>query len=172
MSLRGAARIETHDGAMTPGRTSATVDGMSQDTMAQSIAAIRYERWQWTPGRRGDIPKRHGKTRPLGLPTWSETLLQEVLRAILAAYDDPQCSDSSHGFRPHRGCHTALTDITRPWAGTQWGIEGDITGCCETINHTTRMNILRENSCANRFLRLIEHLLQAGDCAAWTSHPS
>ncbi len=76
-----------------------------------------------------EIPKSHGKTRPLGLPTWSDKLLQDVIRAMLEAYDEPQFSDHSHGFRPRKGCHTALTKIHKTWSGTQWFIEGDIRGC-------------------------------------------
>lgn len=66
MYLRGYARIYKTDGAMTQGITSETVDGMSQEKIAKIIEAIRYERWQWTPVRRGEIPKSNGKTRPLG----------------------------------------------------------------------------------------------------------
>jgi hypothetical protein len=61
----------------------------------------------------------------LGLPTWSDKLLQEVMRSILDAYFEPQFSDYAHGFRPHRGCHTALSVIQR-WRGVNWFIEGDI----------------------------------------------
>ncbi len=106
------------------------------------------------------------------IPTWSDKLLQEVIRQILEAYYDPQFSDASHGFRPYRGCQTALTEIKRTWAGTKWVIEGDIKGCFDNINHNTLMSILRENICDNRFLRLIENLLKAGYCEAWTYHPS
>jgi len=54
------------------------------------------------------------KMRPLGIPTWSEKLLQEVMRRLLGAYYEPQFSDLSHGFRPGRGCHTACTGSIRP----------------------------------------------------------
>ena len=172
MYLRAYARIYANDGAMTQGITSETIDGMSQEKIAKTIEAIRYERWQWTPVRRVAIPKSNGKTRPLGIPTWSDKLLQEVIRSILDAYYDPQFSEHSHGFRSNRGCQTALDHIHKNWSGIKWFIEGDIKGCFDNIDHTILMHILRENIQDNRFLRLIEGLLKAGYCEQWTYHPS
>jgi retron-type reverse transcriptase len=119
MFLRAYARLYRNDGAMTPGTTVETVDGMSQEKIAKIIEAIRHERWQWTPVRRVEIPKSNGKTRPLGMPTWSDKMVQEVIRSILEAYYEPQFSRHSHGFRPNRGCQTALTEIHRIWNGTK-----------------------------------------------------
>ena len=131
MYLRAYAKLYKNDGAMTPGITEETVDGMSQEKIARIIEAIRYERWQWTPVRRVEIPKSNGKMRPLGMPTWSDKMVQEVIRTILEAYYEPQFSDSSHGFRPNRGCHTAINKIHKTWRGTKWFIEGDIKGCLD-----------------------------------------
>ena len=172
MYLRAYARLSKNDGALTRGITSETVDGMSQEKIAKIIEAIRYERWHWTPVRRKNIPKPKGGTRPLGMPTWSDKLVQEVIRSILEAYYDPQFSEQSHGFRPHRGCHTALTAICKTWTGTRWYIEGDIKGCFDSIDHTLLMAILREKIHDNRFLRLMERLLKAGYCEDWKYHPS
>ena len=127
--LRAYARIQANPGATTPGITVETVDGMSQEKIARLIEALRFERWRWTSVRRVNIPKKNGKTRPLGIPTWSDKLLQEVIRSLLEAYYEPQFSVHSHGFRPNRGCHTALIEIQRNWVGTKWFIEGDIKGC-------------------------------------------
>ncbi len=118
--LKAYGRIYRNDGAMTRGITDETVDGMSQEKIASIIEALRCERYRWTPVRRVEIPKKNGKTRPLGIPTWSDKLLQEVMRLILEAYYEPQFSDFSHGFRPERGCHTALESIQRGWKGTKW----------------------------------------------------
>ena len=75
------------------------------------------------------IPKKNGKLRPLGLPTWSDKLVGEVVRLLLEAYYEPKFSDRSHGFRPGRGCHTALREVEHTWTGTEWFIEGDISDC-------------------------------------------
>jgi len=172
MYLRAYAKLYKNDGAMTPGTTEETVDGMSQEKIAKIIEAIRYERWHWTPVRRVEIPKSNGKMRPLGMPTWSDKMVQEVIRSILEAYYEPQFSKHSHGFRPKRGCHTALIEIQNVWKGTKWFIEGDIKGCFDHIDHHILMTILRENIQDNRFLRLIEGALKAGYCEEWTYHPS
>jgi retron-type reverse transcriptase len=126
--LRAYGRIYRNDGAMTPGATAETVDGMSQEKIAAMIEHLRSERYRWTPVRRVYIPKQKGGSRPLGVPTWSDKLLQEVIRSTLEAYYEPQFSSLSHGFRPDRGCHTALIQIQKGWTGTKWFIEGDIKG--------------------------------------------
>lgn len=165
--LLAYSRIYKNDGAMTQGITSETVDGMSIKKIENLIEDIRYERFRWTPVRRINIPKKNGKTRPLGIPTWNDKLIQEVIRLILEAYYEPQFSNSSHGFRQERGCHTALTVIDRTWQGTKWFIEGDIRGCFDNIDHKILMSTLREKIQDNRFLRLIENLLKAGYCEQW-----
>lgn len=170
--LQAYGRIYHNDGAMTKGVTAETVDGMSMAKIQATIEALRFERYQWTPVRRTYIPKKNGKTRPLGIPTWSDKLLQEVMRSILEAYYEPQFSDRSHGFRPDRGCHTALTEVQRVWYGTKWFIEGDIKGCFDNISHKILMSILRERIYDNRFLRLIENLLKAGYLEEWDYRPT
>src|SRR6266542_5861292 len=109
--LLAYGRLYRNDGALTRGITADTVDGMSLAKIDRLIDDVRHERHRWTPVRRVHIPKPNGKTRPLGIPTWTDKLLQEVIRLLLDAYYEPQFSDRSHGFRPQRGCHTALEEI-------------------------------------------------------------
>jgi group II intron reverse transcriptase/maturase len=104
------------------------------------------------------------------VPSWSDKLLQEVLRLILSAYFEPQFSDHSHGFRPERGCHTALSEIYHQWVGTTYFVEGDIEACFDSLDHMVMMNILREKIHDGRFLRLIETLLAAGYLEDWRYH--
>jgi group II intron reverse transcriptase/maturase len=170
--LRAYGRIYRNDGAMTCGATAETVDGMSQEKIAAIIEQLRHERYRWTPVRRVYIPKPKGGTRPLGVPTWSDKLLQEVIRSILEAYYEPQFSSFSHGFRPQRGCHTALIQIQKTWVGTKWFIEGDIKGFFDNIDHEVLLSILRDKIHDGRFLRLIGDLLRAGYLEDWSFRPT
>jgi retron-type reverse transcriptase len=104
------------------------------------------------------------------VPTWSDKLLQEVIRLILEAYFEPQFSDRSHGFRPGRGCHTALQEIYHQWHGTVWFIEGDITDCYGSLDHSIMRSVLAEKIHDGRFLHLIDGLLQAGYLEDWRYH--
>jgi group II intron reverse transcriptase/maturase len=168
--LRAYGRLYRNDGAMTPGSTTETVDAMSLEKIDTIIAALRDERYRWTPVRRTFIPKKSRKLRPLGLPTWSDKLLQEVIRSLLEAYYEPQFNHCSHGFRPGRGCHTALGEITRRWRGVKWFIEGDISQCFDRLSHNLMLTILSENLHDNRFLRLIANQLKAGYLEDWKYH--
>ena len=165
--LLAYGRIYSNKGAMTPGVTGETADGMSMGKIEHIIDALRYERYRFSPVRRVYIPKKNGKLRPLGMPTWSDKLLGEVVRLLLEAYYEPQFSGYSHGFRPGRGCHTALRDVAETWTGTTWFIEGDISDCFGSLDHDVMVGILAEDIHDNRFLRLVRNMLQAGYLEDW-----
>src|SRR5919109_2151447 len=165
--LLAYGRIYANDGAMTPGATPETVDGMSTGKNRAIIDEVRHERYRFSPVRRIYIPKKNGKVRPLGLPTWSDKLLGEVVRLLLEAYYEPQFSGRSHGFRPRRGCHTALTEVAVSWTGTTWFIEGDIARCFDDLDHGVMLGILGEKIHDNRFLRLLRNMLEAGYLEDW-----
>lgn len=164
--LAAYGKIYRNEGAMTPGITEETVDGMSLEKIDTIIEALRTERYQWKPARRTYIPKKKGK-RPLGMPVWSDKLLAEVIRMILSAYYEPQFSDHSHGFRPGRGCHTALRDIYHHWTGTTWFIEGDIKACFDSFDHELLLSVLSERIHDGRFIQLMRKLLDAGYLEDW-----
>src|SRR5256886_12484299 len=166
--LRAYARLYKNKGAMTQGATAETVDAMSLAKIERLINDIRHERHRWTPVRRVHIPKKKGGQRPLGLPTWKDKLLQEVMRSILEAYYEPQMSPHSHGFRPGRGCHTALREVQAKWTGPRWFVEGDIAKFFDTMNHEVLLAILSEKIHDQRFLRLLRHLLESGYLEEWT----
>jgi group II intron reverse transcriptase/maturase len=170
--LLAYARLYSNEGAMTRGTTSETVDGMALKKIEHLIDDLRHERFRWTPVRRTYIVKKNGKLRPLGLPTWTDKVLQEAIRLILDAYYEPQFSPHAHGFRPDRGCHTALREMEQTWTGTKWVIEGDIKGCYEHLDHQVLITILRENLHDNRFIQLIQQLLKAGYLEEWRYHPT
>jgi len=165
--LLAYGRVYANKGAMTPGATPETVDGMSMAKIGRIIEAMRHERYRFAPVRRVHIPKKNGKTRPLGMPTWSDKLAGEVVRLLLEAYYEPVFSDRSHGFRPGRGCHTALREVANTWTGTAWFVEGDIADCFGSFDHQVLLSILSEKIHDNRFLRLMRNMLTAGYLEDW-----
>jgi group II intron reverse transcriptase/maturase len=162
--------IYSNQGAMTPGAGSETADGMSEAKISTIIELMRAERYRFAPARRVYIPKKNGRLRPLGLPSWSDKLVGEVVRLLLEAYYEPQFSGRSHGFRKGRGCHTALRHVECAWTGTVWFIEGDISDCFGSIDHDILLGILAEKIRDNRFLRLIRNMLKAGYLEDWEYH--
>lgn len=163
------AKLYPNNGAMTKGVTEETIDGMSIQKIDMIIEQLRQETYYWRPARREYIPKKNEKHRPLGIPVWSDKLLQEVIRMILEAYYEPQFSEHSHGFRPKRGCHTALQEI-QTWKGTRWFIEGDISSYFDTIDHDVLITMLSRQIQDGRFIRLIKNMLEAGCLDDWKFH--
>jgi group II intron reverse transcriptase/maturase len=170
--LRGYGKIYRNFGAMTRGTTRETVDGMSVQKINAIIGLLRMERYRWTPVRRTYIEKANGKMRPLGIPTWGDKLLQEVIRMLLEPYYEQKFSKHSHGFRPNRGCHTALNEIRNSWKGTVWFIEGDIKGCFDNIDHQVLLEIIKRDIHDGRLIKLIDGLLNAGYMENWKYHDS
>lgn len=160
-------RIYSNQGAMTPGVTRETVDGMSLAKIDMIIEALRSESYRWSPARRVYIPKKNGKKRPLGMPPWSDKLVAEVVRMLLDAYYDVRFSDRSHGFRTGRGCHTALDEVVSVWTGTHWFVEGDLADYFGSLDHKIMVSALAVKIHDGRFLQLINRMLQAGYLEDW-----
>ena len=165
--LLAYGRIYANDGAMTPGADGETADGTSLGGIGRIIGALRHERYRFQPVKRTWIPKKNGKSRPLGLPSWSDKIVGEVIRLLLEAYYEPRFSGCSHGFRPRRGCHTALNDVAQTRTGTTWFIESDISDCFGSLDHEVMTRALAEKIHDNRFLRLLRNMLAAGYLEDW-----
>jgi retron-type reverse transcriptase len=123
-------KLYANKGALTPGiDPDDTVDRMSLKKIDAIIAKLSKNVYHWKPVRRTYIEKKNSKKRrPLGMPGWTDKLLEEVIRLVLEAYYEPRFRNCSHGFRPNRGCHTALDSLSK-WKGVRWFIEGDINNC-------------------------------------------
>lgn len=160
-------RIYAKQGNMTPGTDGKTIDEMSLERIERLIVSLKDESYQPHPARRVYIPKKNGKKRPLGIPSFEDKLVQEVVRLLLEAIYEGHFEGTSHGFRPHRSCHTALGMIQKSFAGAKWFIEGDIKGFFDNIDHNILISILRERISDERFLRLIRKFLNAGYVEDW-----
>lgn len=163
-------RIYAKEGNMTKGSDGKTIDGMNLTRITGLIDLLRTEAYQPKPAQRVYIPKKNGKKRPLGIPSFDDKLVQEILRMILEAIYEGQFEDCSHGFRPNRSCHTVLTQIQKRFTGAKWFIEGDIKGFFDNINHEILIGILKERISDERFIRLIRKFLNAGYIEDWTFH--
>jgi group II intron reverse transcriptase/maturase len=163
-------KIYSKAGNMTAGSDGKTIDGMSVARVRQLIESLKDESYQPVPSKRIYIPKKNGSKRPLGIPTFMDKLLQEVIRMILEAIYEGQFENSSHGFRPSRSCHTALKSAQKLFTGAKWFVEGDIKGFFDNINHEVMINILQERIEDERFIRLIRKLLNAGYIEDWKYH--
>ena len=157
------AKIYAKPGNMTEGTDGQTIDGFSLDTVQTLIESFKNESYQPIPVKRVLIDKKNStKKRPLGIPSFYDKLVQEIVLDILEAIYEPNFTDTSHGFRPNKSCHTALMYIKRSFTGTKWWVEGDIKGFFDNIDHQILINILRRKIADEKFIRLIWKFLRAG----------
>jgi group II intron reverse transcriptase/maturase len=159
--------LYANNGAATKGINSDTADGFSAEKIKDIIKSLSDESYTPSPARRTYIQKANGKTRPLGIPTFTDKLVQEVLRMVLEAVYEPIFLDCSHGFRPNRSCHTALKDLKHQFYGARWFVEGDIKGCFDNINHQVLVNVINAKIKDARLIKLIWKLLKAGYLENW-----
>jgi len=104
-------KLKSNPGQMTPGVKPETLDGMSLEVLQEIVEKLKNETFQFQPARRIEIPKASGGTRPLTIASPRDKIVQEAIIMILEAAFEPVFLDCSHGFRPLRGCHTALKAV-------------------------------------------------------------
>ena len=160
-------RMYAKPGNMTPGTDGKTEDEMSIDRINKLIESIKDESYSPNPAKRIYIPKKNGKMRPLGIPSFEDKLVQEAVRMVLEAIYEGHFEWTSHGFRPNRSCHTALKSLQNNFNGAKWFIEGDIKGFFDNIDHDVLIEIMKGRIADDRFLRLIRKFLNAGYMEEW-----
>lgn len=165
-------RLQANNGADTRGVNDDTADGFSEEKISRIIEVLKNGTYEPMPVRRTYIQKKNNpaKKRPLGLPTFTDKLVQDVMRMILESIYEPIFSNLSHGFRPNRSCHTALREVKYGFCGVRWFIEGDIKGCFDNINHEVLISLLSKKIKDARFIQLIRKFLKAGYIEKWTYH--
>jgi RNA-directed DNA polymerase len=164
---RAYEKVSRNKGALTPGIDGKTFDGMSLEKLADIARRVADGTYRFRSVRRVYIPKDNGKTRPLGIPTVEDRLVQEAVRTILEAIYEPVFLDESHGFRPRRSCHTALNLIKKTWTGCKWLIEVDVRGFFDNIDHDVLLGLLKKRIDDHGFIALIEGMLKAGYMEDW-----
>jgi group II intron reverse transcriptase/maturase len=163
--------LYANSGAATPGVDNDTADGFSEEKIELIIQSLTDGTYTPKPVRRTYIAKKQSnKLRPLGLPTFTDKLVQEVIKMILEAIYEPTFCDTSHGFRPNRSCHTALGMVSKGFNGVKWFVEGDIKGCFDNINHNVLAELIGKKIKDARFNQLIRKFLKAGYMEDWRYH--
>lgn len=170
MYAEAYSRTYANRGALTRGNSEETMDSMSQERWDSIIQRLKNRSYHWTPPRYQNIPKANGGTRRLGIPSGDDKILQSALKVLLEAYYEPTFSDRSHGFRPNRGCHSALIEVRQKHKAVSWWIEGDIKSCFDRISHETLLEIMGEKIKDRRILNLIKKLLASGHLENWEEY--
>jgi group II intron reverse transcriptase/maturase len=162
--------LYANNGASTRGVNNDTADGFSEAKIEKIIKSLSDETYSPKPVRRTYIDKGNGKKRPLGIPTFTDKLVQEALRMVLEAVYEPVFLNCSHGFRPNRSCHTALASLKNEFTGARWFVEGDIKGCFDNIDHAVLVSVLSKKVKDARIVKLIYKFLKAGYMENWQYH--
>jgi len=163
--------LYANKGASTKGVSDDTADGFSEEKIKKIIQSLKNGTYYPQPVRRMYIAKKNSKKmRPLGIPTFTDKLIQEAVRIILESIYEPVFEDVSHGFRPQRSCHTALKTIKREFGGARWFVEGDIKGCFDNIDHATLIGLINLKIKDMKMSQLIYIFLKAGYLENWQYH--
>jgi RNA-directed DNA polymerase len=161
---RAYERVKANRGA--PG-----VDGMTVDEFLDYArqhwdgirSALRSGRYQPTPVRRTEIPKPTGGTRPLGIPTVLDRVIQQAIAQILTPICEAFFSDHSHGFRPGRKAHDAVRYVQQARrSGYRFAVDADLSKFFDRVNHDVLMRLLAGHVKDPVLLRLIGKYLRAG----------
>lgn len=140
---------------MTRGVSNTTLDGVSGEFFHKLAIKLKDEKYQFSQARRIQIPKPAGGTRPLTNAPPRDKIVQEGMRIVLNAIFEPTFKEVSHGFRPHRSCHTALKYLKTHFQPGTWFIEGDISKCFPSIDHQGLMKIIESKILDRKFTKLI-----------------
>lgn len=145
--------IKSNSGNMVEGTDYTTLDGIDRKWFDETSMKLRNESYKFKPARRVYIPKANGKMRPLGISSPRDKIIQQSTKIVLELVLEPRFSHFSHGFRPIRGCHSALREI-REWRGVSWFIEGDIKSYFDSIDHHVLASLLSRHFKDARLIHL------------------
>ena len=156
------SRIKSNSGNMTPGVDKETLDGVSRRYFEKLSRELRSGSFAFRPARRLEIPKPKGGTRSLGIASPRDKIVQAAMMLALEALFEPSFSVHSHGFRPNRGCHTALGEIKRTFTSVNWFVEGNISKCFDSFDHKLLVHAVEARINDQGFSDLLWKSLKAG----------
>jgi RNA-directed DNA polymerase len=162
--------IRSNKGSMTAGIDTTIAVDIDPERIQALSKRLKTGQYRPKPVRRVYIPKANGKTRPLGIPTLEDRVVQQALRMLMEPIFEADFYDCSHGFRRNRSTHTALRDVARAFPRTTWTIEGDIVGCFDNIPHGPLMKAVEERIADRKVLQMVRAFLAAGYMEQWQYH--
>lgn len=154
--------IKSKPGNMTRSLSPETLDSIDMTWFNEVIHTFRNGKFTFRPSRRSYIPKPNEKLRALTIPSPRDKIVQEGMRILLECIFNVQFRDSSHAFRPGRGCHTALNRIRLHFGKSNWFMEGDINQQYPSIDHNILVNILRKKLQDEPFIDLVYKYMRVG----------
>jgi len=161
--ITAAMKLFASKGSLSSGPDGKNVNYLNWKRISKVRKQVLDGTYVWGGTRRVWIPKpgQPGKSRPLGVPTIEDRLVQEVLRLLLEPIFEPSFAKTSHGFRPERGVGTALKDLNTRFKASTWYIEGDIKGYFDNIHHKLLMSLVRKKVQDQRVLKLLSNGLKS-----------
>ncbi len=148
------------------------VDGITKEQYGRDLrprlqdlhARLKSQRWRHQPIRRVNIPKEQGKTRPIGVSTIEDKIVQDAVREVLETIYEQDFLECSYGFRPKRSAHDALRALNRVvFRGeVNWVLEADIVSFFDSLDRTQLKEMLRERIADGALLRLVGKCLHVG----------
>jgi group II intron reverse transcriptase/maturase len=162
--------IRSNKGSMTAGIDTTIAVDIDPERIQSLSKRLKTGQYRPKPVRRVDIPKANGKTRPLGIPTLEDRIVQQALRMRMEPIFEADFYNCSHGFRRHRSTHTALRDVARAFPRTTRTIEGDIVGCFDNIPHGPLMKAVEKRIADGKVLKMIRAFLAVGYMEPWQYH--
>lgn len=155
-------RVRTNKGAAGVDKISTErFESNEQNYLDELHTSLKAGSYQPQPVRRIEIPKGDGKTRPLGIPTVKDRIVQAALKSVIEPIYEQQFLEMSYGFRPGRGCKDALREVQQ-WLddGYCWVVDADIQGYFDNISHEILMKRITELISDGKVLELIQKFLE------------
>lgn len=154
------------------GKKAVGIDGVTKEeyeknlegNLTNLVKRLKNRSYKPKPARRVEIPKGKGKTRPLSIYCYEDKLVQEALRRVLEAVFEPHFYDEMMGFRPNRGCHTAIRHLNTmlEMKNTNWVLDADVKGFFDHLDHEWIIKFVESRIKDPNIIRLIKRYLKGG----------
>ncbi len=150
-----------HGAAGVDGQSIERFDAREELYLAELSTALREGSYRPQPIRRVEIPKGDGRTRPLGIPTVKDRIVQTAVKIVLEPIFEATFRPTSYGFRPGRGCRDALREVAQMIEnGYTFVVDADFQSYFDTIPHERLMQRVEERISDGRILGLLRSWLE------------